>query len=76
MVFCYQNCFDLLLEKIVLNCSKVVTKQEGPKIFQVHSFQCLYLELAVEKKTQKTVHLRSLEQFIQTVKGQNNRMLF
>ena len=45
MLFCYQNCFDLLREKIVLVIKKTF---EFAKI------------------------LRSLEQFIQTVKGQNN----
>ena len=46
MIFCYQNCSDLLSEKIVL-----VIEAEGRKFAKF---------------------LRSLEQFIQTVKGQNN----
>ena len=53
LVFCYQNCSDLLWEKIVL---------------------------VIEAKGQEFAKcLRSLEQCIQTVKGQNNfenRMLF
>ena len=61
MVFCYQNCPDLLWEKIVLVIENIFFKfetegREFPKM------------------------LRSVEQFIQTVKGQNNfwlnRMLF
>ena len=53
MVFCYQNCSDLLWEKIVLVIEKNVLKfeAEGPEFAKF---------------------LRSLEQFIQTVKGQNN----
>ena len=47
MVFCYQNCSDLLWEK---KCS---SDQEKLLKFEA---ECL----------------RSLEQFIQTVKGQNN----
>ena len=54
MVFCYQNCSDLLWEKIVL-----VIEAEGWEFSK---------------------YLKSLEQFIQTVIGQNNfwyvRMLF
>ena len=61
MVFCYQNCSDLLLwEKIVLVIEKNFWNSR----------------LKVENLKKK---LRSLEQFIQTVKGQNNswnRMLF
>ena len=53
MVFCYQNCPDLLWEKIVLVIENIFFKfetegREFPKM------------------------LRSVEQFIQTVKGQNN----
>ena len=48
MVFCYQNCSDLLWEKIVPVIEKTFEIREFAKI------------------------LRSLEQFIQTVKGQNN----
>ena len=49
-VFCYQNCSDLLWEKIVLVVEKKIEirGQEFAKIF------------------------RSLEQFVQTVKDQNN----
>ena len=50
MVFCYQNCSDLLWEKIVLVIEK--------------NFEAEGREFAK--------FLRSLEQFIQTVKGQNN----
>ena len=52
LVFCYQNCSDLLWEKIVLVIEKKNRYEaegwEFPKI------------------------LRSLEQFVQTVKGQNS----
>ena len=30
------------------------------KNFQVHSFRCLFLQLAAEKKTPKTVHLENI----------------
>ena len=53
MVFCYQNCSDLLWEK---NYST-----DGEKLLK---FKAERRELAT--------FLRSLEQFIQTVKGQNN----
>ena len=53
MVFCYQNCSDLLSEKIVVVIEKKLLK-----------FQAEGREFAK--------FLRSLEQFIQTVKGQNN----
>ena len=53
MVFCYQNCSDLLWEKIVLVIKKIFWKFE-----------------AEDREFAKC--LRSLEQFIQTVKGQNN----
>ena len=54
MVFCYQNCFDLLLwEKIVLVIEKNILK------FEAESWEFAKC-------------LRSLEQFNQTVKGQNN----
>ena len=49
MVFCYQNCSDLLWEKIVL-----------------------VIEKNFWNSRLKAQFLRSLEQFIQTVKGQNN----
>ena len=50
MVFCYQNCSDLLWEK---NCSS-----DWEKLLK---FEAEGQEFA-----------KSLEQFIQTVKGQNN----
>ena len=50
MVFCYQNCSDLLWEKIVLVIEKNF-EAEGQEFAKI---------------------LRSLEQFIQTVKDQNN----
>ena len=53
MVFCYQNCSDLLLEKIVLVIGKKLLKFEA-------------------EGQELSKFLRSLEQFIQTVKGQNN----
>ena len=53
MVFCYQNCSDLLPEK---NCSSDREK---------------LLKLEAEGREFAKI-LRSLEQFIQTVKGQNN----
>ena len=53
MVFCYQNCSDLLWEKIVQ-----MTKTK-------------LLKLDAEGREFEII-LRSLEQFIQTVKGQNN----
>ena len=53
MVFCYQNCSDLLWEK---NCSN-----DRKKLLK---FETEGREFAK--------FLRSLEQFIQTVKGQNN----
>ena len=51
--FCYQNCSDLLLEKIVLVTEKKLLK------FEAESWEF-------------SKFLRSLEQFIQTVKSQNN----
>ena len=60
MVFCYQNCFDLQWEKIVLVIEKNFWNSRL-KLWEFAKF------------------LRSLEQFIQTVKGQNifgNRILF
>ena len=51
MVFCYQNCSDLLWEKIVLVIEKI------------REFEAEGREFAK--------FLRSVEQFIQTVKGQN-----
>jgi hypothetical protein len=51
MVFCYQNCSDLLWEKIVLVIEILKFEAEGREFAKI---------------------LRSLEQFIQTVKGQNN----
>ena len=53
MVFCYQNCSDLLWEK---NCSSDREK---------------LLKFEAEGR-EFSKFLRSLEQFIQTVKGQNN----
>ena len=53
MVFCYQNCSNLLWDWIVL-----VSEKKGLK------FEAEGQDLAK--------FLRSLEQFIQTVKGQNN----
>ena len=53
MVFCYQNCSDLLWEKIVL----VIEKSFGNSLAEGREF---------------AKFLRWLEQFIQTVKGQNN----
>ena len=53
LVFCFQNCSDLLWEK---NCS---------------SDQEKLLKFKAEGREFSNV-LRSLEQFIQTVKGQNN----
>ena len=53
MVFCYQNCSDLLWEK---KCSG-----DQEKLLK---FEAEGREFAK--------FLRSLEQFIQTVKGQNN----
>ena len=51
MVFCYQNCSDLLWEKIVLVIKKNFFEAEHREFAKI---------------------LRQLEQFIQTVKGQNN----
>ena len=53
MVFCYQNCSDLLWEKSVLVIGEKVLKfeAEGREFAKV---------------------LRSLEQSVQAVKGQNN----
>ena len=52
IVFCYQNCSELLWEKIVLVMEKT---------FEIWNWRPRICEI-----------LRSLEQFIQTVKGQNN----
>ena len=52
MVFCYQNCSDLLWEK---NCSS----DQKKKKFEAEGQEFAKL-------------FRSQEQFIQTVKGQNN----
>ena len=38
---------------------KLSQNKKGQKNFQVHSFQCLFLQLAAEKKTPKTVHLEN-----------------
>ena len=52
MVFCYQNCSDLLWEKCSSAWEKLLKfETEGREFAKI---------------------LRSLEQFIQTVKGQNN----
>ena len=53
MVFCYENCSDLLWEKIGIDIEKkkLKIKAEGREFAKI---------------------LRSLEQFIQAVKGQNN----
>ena len=53
MVFCYQNCSDLLWEK---KCS---SDQEKLLNFEAEGREFEFF-------------LRSLERFIQTVKGQNN----
>ena len=53
MVFCYQNCSDLLWEKIVL----VIEKNFWNSKLKAENLQKI---------------LKSLDQFIQTVKGQNN----
>ena len=52
MVFCYQNCSDLLWEKIVSDREKLLKFEAEGREF--------------------AKFLRSLEQFIQTVKSQNN----
>ena len=53
MVFCYQNCFDLLWERNVLVIEKTLLKCEA-------------------EGREFSKFLRSLEQFIQKVKGRNN----
>ena len=53
LVFCYQNCSDLLSEKIVLVIEKKLLKFEA-------------------EGREFAKFLRSLEQFIQIVKGQNH----
>ena len=53
IVFCYQNCSDLLWEE---NCSS-----DREKLFKFEAEGREFAKI-----------LRSLEQFIQTVKGQNN----
>jgi len=53
MVFCYQNCFELLREKNCLVIEKKLLKFKA-------------------KGQEFSKLLRSLEQFIQTVQGQNN----
>ena len=63
MLFCYQNCSDLISSTVRKNCSSDREK---------------LLKLEVEGRGFAKL-LRSLEQFIQTVKGQNNfcnRMFF
>ena len=94
IVFCYQNCSDLLWEKIVLvieknfrNLKKLLGFRNMPeKLKMVFCYQnCSDLlwekiVLVIKKKLLKfevedrefAKILRSLEQFIQTVKGQNN----
>ena len=52
MVFCYQNCSDLLLKKSYSDLEKLLKFEAEGREFEIH--------------------LRSLEQFIQTVKGQDN----
>ena len=44
----------LVLFIVLLKSSQ---NKKGQKNFQVHSFRCLFLQLAAEKKTPKTVHL-------------------
>ena len=53
IAFCYQYCFDLLLEK---KCSS-----DLEKLFKFEAEEREFAKL-----------LKSLEQFIQTIKGQNN----
>jgi hypothetical protein len=53
MVFCYQNCSDLLREKIDL------------------VIEIFFLKFEAEGR-EFAKFLRSLEQFVRTVKGQNN----
>ena len=53
MVFCYQNCSDLLWEKIVSSDREKLLKFEA-------------------EGQEFAKFMRSLEQFIQTLKGQNN----
>ena len=53
MVFCYQNCFELLREKNCLVIEKKLLKLEA----EVREFVNI---------------LTSLEQFLQTIKGNNN----
>ena len=53
VVFCYQNCSDLLWEKIILVIEKKLLKFEA-------------------EGREFAKFLRSLEQSIQTMKGQNN----
>ena len=53
LVFCYQNCSDLLWEKKCCSDEEFFLKFE-------------------DEEWEFTKCLRSLEQFIQTVKGQNN----
>ena len=41
----------------ICDFTKFVTKSEGPKNFPDAQFRCLFLQLAAEKKTPKTVQL-------------------
>ena len=40
-------------------CPQPCQNKKGRKNFQVHLFWCLFLQLAAEKKTPKTVHLEN-----------------
>ena len=55
----------MIQKKLVYDASKLSTvyvrspqNKKGQKNFQVRSFRCLFLQLAAEKKTPKTVHLK------------------
>ena len=66
LVFCNQNWSDLLWEKIVLVIEKNYwnSETEGQEFAKILKFKAEGREFAK--------FLRLLEQFIQTVKGQNN----
>ena len=52
--------------------------KKGQKNFQVHSFRCLFLQLAAEKKTPKTVHLENFfgPSYFETALGNMLKMCF
>ena len=47
-------------------CLKLCRNKKGQKNFQMHCFRCLFLQLAAEKKSPKTVHLEKFSAYLVT----------